>query len=146
MRDRGILAAALVVVFLAAGACGGRKSAIGLRLPDGSPEAGQQAFVDLKCNSCHRVAGVVLPDPVADPIVPVTLGGAWPYERTDGELLTAIVNPSHTIAAGFPSALLTTGTHSRMGEYADVMTVKQLIDIVAFLHARYYVVRTEPPI
>jgi hypothetical protein len=145
MRDRGILAAALVVVFLAAGACGGRKSAIGLRLPDGSPAAGRQAFVDLKCNSCHRVAGVALPDPVADPIVPVTLGGAWPYERTDGELLTAIVNPSHTIAAGFPPELLTAGTRSRMSEYGDVMTVKQLIDIVAFLHTRYEVVRTEPP-
>jgi hypothetical protein len=33
-----------------------------------------------------------------------------------------------------------------MGEYGDVMTVKQLIDIVAFLHTRYEVVRTEPPI
>jgi L-cysteine S-thiosulfotransferase len=146
VRDRGILAAALVIVFLGAGACGGRKSPVGLHLPDGSPAAGQQAFVDLKCSSCHRVAGVALPEPVADPIVPVTLGGPWPNERTDGELLTAIINPSHKIAAGFPPELLTTGSRSRMGEYADVMTVRQLIDIVAFLHERYYVVQSEPPI
>jgi hypothetical protein len=144
MRDRRVLALGLGLVFLASWACGGRKSPIGLRLPDGNPAAGRQAFVDLKCSSCHRVAGVSLPDPVADPIVPITLGGAWPYERTDGELLTAIVNPSHKIAAGFPREMLVTGTRSRMGEYGDVMTVRQLVDIVAFLHDRYHVVPESP--
>jgi hypothetical protein len=145
MRDRRILAVVLALVVLASWACAGRKSSIGLRLPDGNPAAGRQAFVDLKCNSCHRVAGAPLPDPVAEPPVPITLGGAWPYVRSDGELVTAIINPSHKIAAGFPADLVTTGTRSRMGEYADVMTVSQLVDIVAFLHDRYYVV-PQPPI
>jgi len=36
--------------------------------------------------------------------------------------------------------LVTGGTHSRMGDFGEVMTVRQLIDIVAFLHERYRVV------
>jgi len=107
-------------------------------------EAGKAAFVELKCNACHRVEGMDFPEPVADPPVPVTLGGATPYVKSDGELVTSIINPSHRIARGFPKEALMSGDESRMADYSDVMTVRQLIDLVAFLHTRYEVVPATP--
>lgn len=136
----------LLVASLAA-ACGEpRKSPAGLRLPDGNAVAGERAFVDLKCHSCHRVDGVVLPAPVADPGVDVLLGGDVMRPRTDGELITAIINPSHRLAPGYPIEQVRLGDRSRMGDYGYAMTVQQLVDLVAFLHERYRVIQPPPPI
>jgi hypothetical protein len=142
MRHRSAVVL-IAIALLAIGCTPREKSAAGFRLPDGDAAAGREAFVALKCNSCHEVEGVDFPGPFADPIVPVRLGGDVAYARTDGELVTAIVNPSHRIASGHPTSLVQTGTHSRMGDFGDVMTVRQLIDIVAFLHDRYHVVPPE---
>jgi hypothetical protein len=139
MRYRSALIL-VAVALLAVGCTPRQKSATGFRLPDGDPAAGRDAFLALKCNTCHEVAGIDLPGPFADPIVPVRLGGDVPFGRTDGELVTAIVNPSHRIATGHPTSLVQTGTHSRMGDFGEAMTVRQLIDIVAFLHQQYRVV------
>ena len=142
-----IVWSAVLVTALGALSCGPpQKSSAGFHLPDGDPVAGQAAFVDLKCNACHRVAGVDLPAPVADPVVPVSLGGRTPRARTDGELVGAIVDPSHKLAPGYPKANLKSGDLSRMGDFSDVMTVRQLIDIVGFLQAHYEVVPPPPAV
>lgn len=117
-----------------------RKSAQGFHLPDGDPVPGQTAFVEMRCHSCHSVVGVVLPAPVADPPVPVALGGKVARGRTDGELLTAIIDPSHVIASGYRSELVRSGKLSRMGDFSETMTARQAIDLVAFIHSRYEVV------
>jgi sulfur-oxidizing protein SoxX len=123
-----------------------RRSPAGFRLPAGNAEHGQAAFVALHCNICHKVAGLALPDPTVQPPVPVILGGEIPHARTDGDLVTSIINPSHKIAAGYAKEDLMQGDRSRMPEFADVMTVRQMIDLVAFLQSRYTVVRPgEPP-
>jgi len=123
----------------------GRKSPAGLHFPDGNVEAGKAAFVELKCGACHKMAGLDLHEPIADPPVGVVLGGEIPRERTDGELITAIVNPSHDFAHGFrPEKETSGGTRSRMGDFGQAMTVRQLIDVVAFLHAQYKVVPPPP--
>ena len=146
-RARGPVGAILlgVVFWLAVSGCAPpEKSAAGFRLPDGDVEAGKKAFVELKCNACHRVEGMDFGEPVADPPVPVTLGGPTPYVKSDGELVTSIINPSHRLARGFPKEEITSGSGSRMADYSDVMTVRQLIDLVAFLHTVYEVVPATP--
>ena len=120
-----------------------QKSSRGFHIPDGDPVAGQAAFVELRCSACHQVKGVALPAPVASPAVPVVLGGEIPQARTDGELVGAILDPSHDLAPGYPRDQLKSGDLSRMGDFSDAMSARQLIDIVAFLHAHYQVV---PPV
>jgi len=119
------------------------KSSSGFRLPDGDAARGQAAFVDLKCNACHRVQGLDLPAPIADPPVPVPLGGSVDYQPTDGKFVTSIINPSHKVGR-YPEELVKSGDESRMADYSDVMTVRQLVDLVAFLHSRYTYVPTRP--
>jgi mono/diheme cytochrome c family protein len=129
---------------LAAGflACGGPRSGAGFRLPAGDPDRGKAALVELKCNECHTVAGVELP---AEPPVPVALGGEIPHVKTDGELLTSIINPNHRIAAGYRTEMVVRDGKSRMPDYGDLMTVRQAVDIVSLLQSRYQVVRPGEP-
>ena len=91
----------------------------------------------MKCNACHTMKGLDLPPPVAEPPVPVPLGGVVDYRPTDGRFVTSIVNPSHKIAPGLPEELVRSGDASRMADYGDLLTVRQLVDLVAFLHTRY---------
>jgi mono/diheme cytochrome c family protein len=134
-----------VAVLLGAVACeSGRHSPAGFRLPaDGNAERGKAVFVALECQSCHEVSGVDLPRPTVQPPVPVVLGGQIPWEVTDGYLVTSIINPSHELAL-YPKEQITVGGKSRMPEYADRMTVRQLTDLVAFLQSRYTVRRPSP--
>ena len=127
--------AALVLAFgLALCGCEGpRKASRGFHLPDGDPVRGKEAFVALSCHSCHAVEGVDLPAPVADPPLPFTLGGRVQAVQTDGELAGAILDPSHRISFASPAGVQS-GRLSRMGDFTEVMTARQLIDIVAFIH------------
>jgi L-cysteine S-thiosulfotransferase len=136
-----------VLAMLAAGmACdSGRRSAAGFRLPaDGDVERGKAAFVELGCNSCHEVSGADLPRPTVQPPVPVVLGGELGKVMTDGYLTTSIIYPSYRFAS-YPRKQIADGRESRMPHYADKMTVRQMIDIVAFLQSRY-TVREMPPV
>jgi len=112
-------------------------------LPVGSPIAGQKAFGDLKCFVCHDVAGGGFPAPHAQPPVSVRLdshlAGKSPHLITLGydnllhsprSLVESIVSPSHrTTNVSNPAEK----GLSRMGDYSEVMTVRQLIDLVAYL-------------
>jgi mono/diheme cytochrome c family protein len=119
------------------------KSSSGFRLPEGDIDAGKAAFLELQCNACHQVKGLDLPGPVAEPPVPVAIGGSVDYQPTDGKFVTSVINPSHKLAPGFPKQHVESGGISRMADYSDVMTVHQLVDLVAFLHSRYeFVPRT----
>ena len=115
----------------------GPKSGRGLRLPEGDVGKGKAAFLALKCNTCHRVDGVELPPPVSTAPTNVVLGGEVTYIRTYGELVTSVINPSHGLAPGFKREQIKTGELSPMPEFNDVMTVRQMIDLVAFLQSRY---------
>ena len=134
----------LSAVFLATftGCLSGVKSPSGFRLPDGDAQRGRATFLELKCNACHEVQGMDLPYTTAALAKPVVLGGEVLYVRTDGELVTAIVNPSHELAQGYPRELIESDGKSRMKDYSDEMTVRQLVDLVAFLHSCY---KTVPP-
>lgn len=130
----------LCVVVALAGCGQPSKSARGFHLPDGDPARGQATFVELKCNSCHTVVGADLPAPVVEPASRVTLGGPTTRLRTDGMLFTSIVDPSHELIAGYRPRPAGFGHQSVMGDFSETMTVRELIDIVAFLQSSYVVI------
>jgi hypothetical protein len=129
---------AAVILGLIAGCDAGSKSAKGFTLPEGNAELGQAAFVQLRCYDCHTVAGVILPVAEESNQVVVRLGGEVARIKTYGELVTSIINPSHRLASGYAATLVATAEgQSRMTVYNDVMTVRQLTDLVAFLQSHY---------
>jgi hypothetical protein len=89
------------------------------------------------------VSGVALPRPVAER--PVGLGGLVAMPPTDGELVTAIVEPSRRRAHGYPPEVVSAGGLSPMGDFSDALTVRDLVDLVAFLHRRYEVQPAQMP-
>jgi sulfur-oxidizing protein SoxX len=138
MRTLGV-----VLIVILAAACDSRSGA-GFRLPDGDVERGRVAFAELGCDSCHRIEG----DPADVPpgVANVTLGGKTTWVKTYGELVTAIANPSHRLTRRYPADEVAVEGESLMAlaYLNDVMTVQQLIDLVAFLQSTYEVV--PPPI
>jgi hypothetical protein len=132
----------LVAAALVAGCSSPRRSTAGFRLPDGDVARGKAAFVSLKCHTCHAVFGTELPAPVADPPVGVVLGGLVTVAPTDGDLLTAIVDPSHDLSHRMGN--VASAGLSRMGDFRESMTVQQLIDLVAFLQSVHVVDRMRP--
>ena len=136
----------VILLMLLTAACNGPKSGAGLRLPDGDVQRGKAAFLELKCNTCHTVAKTEIPSPSQDYayVRVVVLGGEVRQVKTYGALVTSIINPSHSLAPGYPKELIAKGNESAMTNFNDTMTVRQLIDIVAFLQSRYKLVPPEP--
>lgn len=115
-----------------------RQGSEGSVLAGGDPRAGKEAFVALGCSSCHEVYGGDLPKPTAKPEVPVFLGGNEATAPSREQLAREIIDPSHRIAPGWAEELVKEGNASRMpSSYAEGITVKQLVDVVAFLESRY---------
>ena len=115
----------------------------GFRLPDGDAMAGREAFLYMQCNECHTIAGLTLP--VIEGLDPpyVELGGEVTRVKTYGELVTAIINPSHKLADGYAEEVVSQDGQSKMYVYNRHMTVQELIDIVMFLQPHYDVVVPE---
>jgi hypothetical protein len=113
-------------------------------LPPGDAERGREAFVGFRCYDCHRVNGVDLPVGEEPDQVMVDLGGEVERLKDYGDVVTAIINPSHRLAKGYTPSLVADDGKSRMTIYNDVMTVSQLVDIVAFLQAHYKLRPYEP--
>ena len=111
----------------------------GFRLPDGNAMAGREAFLYMHCNQCHTITGEELPTvPGFEPYV--ELGGAVTRVKTYGELVTAVINPSHKLADGYAEDVVSEDGKSRMYYYNGFMTVQELTDIVMFLQPYYDVV------
>lgn len=117
-------------------------SETGFRLPAGDPAAGRETFLYMQCNQCHTIAGMDLPR-VAEVEEPpyVELGGPVTSVKTYGQLVTAIINPSHKLADGYAEELVANDDgRSKMYVYNRYMTVQELTDLVMFLQPRYDVV------
>jgi len=114
----------------------------GFRLPDGDATVGRETFLYMHCNQCHTIAGEELPPiPGFEPFV--ELGGAVTRVKTYGELVTAIINPSHKLADGYAEDLVSEDGKSKMYVYNGFMTVQELTDIVMFLQPHYDVIPPE---
>jgi mono/diheme cytochrome c family protein len=102
-----------------------------LRVPPGDPKEGREVFSKLECFTCHAVKGGGFPpaSKERDDVGPelTGMGSHHPAEY----FAEAIMNPNAVIVTGAghtgPDGL------SRMPDYAEVLTVRELIDLVAYL-------------
>lgn len=135
-----------ILAFMVLAGCDpvGQKSPRGFSLPDGNVERGQATFVALKCNACHSMIGIDQLTLDGKPELSVILGGETTRIKTYGELVTSIINPSHRLTKGYPLSLIQKEGKSKMKNYNDIMTVNELIDLVAFLQSRYELKVYEP--
>jgi hypothetical protein len=119
----------------------GPNSPNGFRLPAGDPAAGRQAFIDLRCYVCHQVQGVDAKFE-GTPAATVALGGPVSRVKSYGELVTAIINPTHKVAPdpAAPDRAATPESMMKLAGVNDVMTVTQLVNLVAFLQPQFKVV------
>ena len=101
-------------------------------VPAGDPEAGKAAFERMECYSCHKVPGADLPKERSS-------GGVGPdlvagYSNLPaGFLAESIINSHQYIAGTLEKYRGLDKVSSKMGDYSSIMTVRELIDIVAFL-------------
>jgi hypothetical protein len=116
-----------------------RMSEKGFSLPPGDAAQGRDAFVYLHCYECHTIQNERFPVVTGSEAPFVDLGGKVSSVKTYGELVTAIINPSHKLAAGYPVDDVSSNGTSRMPVYNRFMTVQELIDIVMYLQPHYEV-------
>lgn len=128
----------LVASVVALGACDtGPKGAVGFSLPDGDIEKGKAHYVAFGCNACHENSQIPQLKTEGDAVLSVPLGGETTRIKSYGELVTSIINPSHRVARRSSDKLADESGQSKMVTYNDVMTVTQLIDLVAFVQSNY---------
>ena len=100
-------------------------------LPPGDPARGREAFVALECFACHAVGGEDFPKTSTRERQPgpelTGMGGHHPPEY----FAESIVNPNRVIVLG-PGFTGPDGL-SKMPDYGDTLTVRQLTDLVAYL-------------
>jgi L-cysteine S-thiosulfotransferase len=100
-------------------------------LPQGDASEGRKVFASMECFACHEVKGESFPQN------PKTPRGSGPALTGMGShhppeyFAESIVNPNRVIVqgAGYTGA----DGLSKMPSYADSMTLKQLVDVVAYL-------------
>jgi len=121
----------------AAGETHAEPPTVTVTLPAGDIQAGRQAFRDLKCTACHAVPSEPeFPPPVsAHPGPPITPRLA---DRDVSYLAAAIMTPSHEISLNSSEEVVRAylrGVLSPMGDFSRVMTVRQLIDLHAYVRS-----------
>jgi hypothetical protein len=142
-RRRVALRWSIVALGLAAAACAGPDQApqqtvpASVVLPAGDASAGRQAFIDLRCGACHAVP--------SEPsfAAPFSASPGPPIDARIGRqsvsyLVTAIMTPAHQLSPRLSEEERRhlTGTLSPMGDFSRVMTVRQLVDLHAYIHSR----------
>lgn len=104
-----------------------------LPFPMGDSEAGGFVFYEFRCHSCHRVSGVdrSSPEPVAALLGPEL--GVFQANQNACQLASSLISPSHIISEEV--ARQGEGQLSPMGDITEILTVRQLIDLVAYLQS-----------
>ena len=115
----------------------GPTSSIGFSLPDGNVEQGKANYIAFQCHTCHENSAVPQLKTDQPPAISVVLGGETTRIKTYGELVTSVINPSHRVARRSSSDMADDSGRSKMATFNDVMTVTQLIDLVAFVQSNY---------
>jgi len=112
----------------------------GFVLPGGDIAQGEQVFVDFNCHGCHTIPDMDFPEVDFTPPFILEIGGEVYRVKNYGELLTAVVNPDHIISPKYIAMLEKANREaviSPMPYFGEEMTVAELLDLVAFLHAQY---------
>jgi len=110
---------------------GGVPSGWKFLLPSGDPSEGRKVFASMECFACHEVKGESFPQnpktPRSSGPALTGMGSHHPAEY----FAESIINPNRVIVQG-PGYSGADGL-SKMPSYADSMTLKQLVDVVAYL-------------
>jgi len=101
-------------------------------LPQGDAVAGRAVLAMMSCYSCHEIVGTDFPAPVADPPVPVKIDSTVASQSPE-RIAESIIAPSHRFPHGVPG--VDSEGLSRMGDYTRAMTVRELIDLVAYIRS-----------
>ena len=143
MQLKGVLIVALLSSAVFVVGCAYNPS-FGFPIEQGDIDEGRQAFVDHQCHQCHSIAGLQLPELAGAPAPILELGGEIINAKSYAELLTSIINPTHAISDRYREQLRLDAVvplESPMPVPSiDNMTVRQLIDLVAFLDSRYVLI------
>lgn len=115
----------------------GAESPRGFSLPEGNAGKGQVAFVKHQCTDCHSVRDLQLEEQSENQELNIVLGGQSPNVKTYADIVTSIINPSHRILPRHRAEGTDEQGESKMRIYNDVLTVTELIDLVAFLQPKY---------
>jgi hypothetical protein len=120
----------------------GPDSPKGFSLPEGSVAKGEKVFMQYQCQACHSLEGYEDDSLIKEFDTTIPLGGTSSMVKTYGQLVTSVINPSHKLAARSQSIeekITNDDGSSKMRVFNDVMTVQELIDLVAFLQPQYKV-------
>lgn len=143
----------LVVLVACAPGDDATSSMVRMVLPEGDAVAGQQAFAEFKCVTCHAVKGTkglpAVESTEPGPDLGISLRGL-----SRGAIATSIVAPNHVnvesvemwteltpdervwLGPGqIPPRQKADRERSRMREYSGVMTIRELTDLVTFLRS-----------
>lgn len=113
------------------------EQARGFALPEGDIEKGKMTYEMLSCFECHSIKDIEWRGGIDSLHVP--LGGETSIEKSYGDLVTSIINPSHKIARHYKANATTKDGQSKMANYNEIMTVQELVDIVTYLQSEYNV-------
>ena len=126
----------LALSFLILAACGSQS----LYIPDGNPATGKIVFSNYRCYSCHDVKGESYPAPSA--ITPTYISFGQGDIGSREYLMESIIAPSHRFAIPRPPVgqkysdqNIRSGTRSRMRDYSNEMTVREMLDLVAYIES-----------
>jgi len=108
------------------------------RLPSGDAKRGRAVFARLECYRCHRLRGEPHPAPSAAGPELTGIGGHHPA----GYIAESILDPNAVIVEG-PGYTGPDG-RSTMPDYRDVLSVADLLDLVAYLETQGGVHRHRP--
>ncbi len=101
--------------------------------PAGNAAAGREVFGKFECYSCHEVKGEQFPgpDPKAEPgKVGPELSAMAPLHPPE-YFAEAIINPTAVVEEG--KGYRAPDGKSKMPSYNDLVTIKEVIDLVAYL-------------
>ena len=128
-----VMAFLLLSVGFLASSC--NEQASGFALPEGDIANGKIMFEQLSCIECHSISDIEWRGGIDSLHIP--LGGDISIQKSYGDLVTSVINPSHKIARRYKASATTEDGQSKMAYYNEVMTVQELIDIVTFLQSEY---------
>lgn len=111
------------------------------RFGGGDIENGKITFSSVGCNVCHPVKGVEIPK-APKPRLELSLAQELRFVKGYEDLLTAITNPRHVMNERYRALLEQSvggagDVEPFMPNFVESLTVKQLIDLAAFLDAAY---------
>jgi cytochrome c2 len=98
-------------------------------LPEGDANAGRQVFLDFRCNTCHSIPSEGVERRVEGEIGP-ELGKAQAAQPRE-QVASSIIAPSHAFAEN--GEKWKSGELSRMGSFNEHLTVRQWMDLVAYV-------------